>query len=123
GCADQGDLQEAGDSEEHGALSVGLIRAAEVQASPEGIASRCVRTGDPQTSGGVPDDAGHGDRRADRLAALDDRAQGPSASDPPRVPRGRPGGPDRAQARRYDAVRSVVPEDADPARWWRSERS
>jgi hypothetical protein len=32
-----------------------------------------------RVAGRAPADAGHGDRRADRLAVLDDHAQGPAA--------------------------------------------
>jgi hypothetical protein len=62
----------------------------------------------PGAAGGLADDAGHGDRRADRLAALVDGAQGPRPGAAAGVSAARSGVADDLSGRRGGPVRLVV---------------
>ena len=61
--------RQLGDLAEHGAAGVGQRSAADVRAAAEGVGGRRGRAADPGAVAGDADDAGDGDRRADRLGA------------------------------------------------------
>jgi len=111
GDADQGDRPSAGPGAEHGAAGVGRRGAAEVSAAGEGLDRRRGRTAGPGAARGLADDAGDGDRRADRLDAVVDGAQGPGPGAPAALSTPGSGLADRVPAGRARAMRSVVPAD------------
>jgi hypothetical protein len=73
---DQGDRSAHGPFAQHGAQRAALGWFAELCAPSAGVGARCVRRRDSPVVASRTDDAGDGDRRADRVGALDDPAQG-----------------------------------------------
>src|SRR5919202_2496913 len=108
GDADQGDRAQARDLAERGAEGAGGRQPAEVLAAGEGVAGGCGGAADPSAAGAVADDAGDGDRRADRLGALADGLEGPAAGAAAGVPPAGSSVAHELSGRRARAVRSVV---------------
>ena len=108
GDGDQGDLAEAGIS--RNAVRRALAsEPAGVLAAAEGVGGGRGGAADPGAVAGDPDDAGHGDRRADRVASRSDGAQGPGAGAAAVLPAAGPGLAHRVRPGPSGAVRPVVP--------------
>ena len=114
GVPDQGDRSAARGGSEHGAGGVGVGSAAAVRAGAARVGGGCVRAADSGVVGGVPADAGAGDRGADRLAVLDDAVEEAAASDPSGVRRDRPGRPGRLRAGQITQCDLWFPETTIP---------